>query len=106
MTQGAVNKATASIGREEAAYRGHTAYTRGFLLAYDALVYGVNSPLAWHCPLRTLVTCYDDNVSARHLDVGVATGILLDRCTFPTARPALTLMDLNPNSLALAARRL
>ncbi|HEX4831251.1 MAG TPA: class I SAM-dependent methyltransferase [Trebonia sp.] len=95
-----------TIDRAGPAYRGHAAYSRGFLLAYDALVYGVNSPLAWRCPLGRLVALYDECASARHIDVGVATGILLDRCTFPSARPSLTLMDLNPNSLAQAGRRL
>jgi hypothetical protein len=31
---------------------------------------------------------------------------LLDECRFPSRRPEITLMDLNPNSLASAARRI
>ena len=61
---------------------------------------------SWRCPKARLVEHYDDNVSARHLDIGVATGALLDACQFPVADPQIALMDLNPNSLAAAARRL
>jgi SAM-dependent methyltransferase len=49
---------------------------------------------------------YNAFVSGRHLDIGVATGCLLDECRFPVAAPEITLMDLNPNSLGRAARRL
>ncbi|MFE0426178.1 class I SAM-dependent methyltransferase [Streptomyces sp. NPDC058953] len=66
----------------------------------------MNSPLTWRCPKRRLIELYDSEVSARHLDVGVATGVLLDECRFPGPRPAVTLMDLNPASLATASHRL
>jgi len=36
----------------------------------------------------------------------VATGTILDHCTFPASNPRLALMDLNPNSLAAAAKHL
>lgn len=49
---------------------------------------------------------YDANLSGNHLDVGVASGKVLDEATFPVAEPRLTLMDLNPNSLRTASRRL
>jgi hypothetical protein len=45
-------------------------------------------------------------VSANHLDVGVGTGYFLDQCRFPSSSPAISLLDLNPNSLAITARRL
>ncbi|HEX4306007.1 MAG TPA: class I SAM-dependent methyltransferase [Solirubrobacterales bacterium] len=81
-------------------------YTRGFLSVYDAVVYGFNSPVPWRCPKARVVAHYDANVSARHLDIGVGTGTPLDACRFPVAAPEVTLMDLNPNSLAAASRRL
>src|SRR5262245_53778238 len=45
-------------------------------------------------------------ITADHLDVGVRTGYCLDRCRFPDPRPRLALLDLNPNSLRVAAHRL
>ncbi|GGW92526.1 methyltransferase [Streptomyces malachitofuscus] len=87
-------------------HAGQAVYTRSFLRAYNAFVYGFNSPLAWRCPKDRLVGLYDRHVSARHLDVGVGTGLLLDLCRFPSPDPSLTLMDLNSNSLAAAASRL
>lgn len=38
--------------------------------------------------------------------VSARTGGLLDACHFPVPAPAITLMDLNPNTLEVAARRL
>jgi hypothetical protein len=38
--------------------------------------------------------------------VGVGTGFFLDRCAWPTNRPRIGLMDLNPNCLEAASRRL
>jgi SAM-dependent methyltransferase len=49
---------------------------------------------------------YNRFLGRRHLDVGVGTGWYLDRSTWPVARPEITLLDLNENSLSLAARRL
>ncbi|HEX3785825.1 MAG TPA: class I SAM-dependent methyltransferase [Pseudonocardiaceae bacterium] len=85
---------------------GQALYTRSFLRAYDTLVYQVNSPLTWRCPKHRLIALYNRHVSGRHLDVGVATGVLLDECRFPIPRPELRLMDLNPDSLAAASHRL
>ncbi|MGW6317605.1 class I SAM-dependent methyltransferase [Streptomyces sp. NPDC055099] len=95
-----------TVDRGSPAHRGQALYTRGFLRAYDFLVYGINSPLTWRCPKRRIVELYDRHVSAHHLDIGVATGLLLDQCRYPSPAPDLTLMDLNPHSLATAAHRL
>jgi SAM-dependent methyltransferase len=96
----------ATVDRLDPAHAGQALYTRSFLQLYDAVVYGFNSPVLWRCPKARVVALYDANVSARHLDIGVATGALLDACRFPAAAPELTLMDLNPNSLAAASARL
>jgi SAM-dependent methyltransferase len=98
--------AASTIDHLDPAHAGQAVYTRGFLSVYDAVVYGFNSPYLWRCPKARVVAHYDANVSARHLDVGVATGALLDACRFPVTAPELTLMDLNPNSLAAASARL
>jgi ubiquinone/menaquinone biosynthesis C-methylase UbiE len=94
------------VDRADPAYAGQAFYTRGSLVLYDAFAYGFNSTILWRCPKSRLVELYDANVSARHLDIGVATGRLLDECRFPVPAPEITLMDLNPNSLAAAAGRL
>lgn len=88
------------------AYRGQAIYRRSFLTIYDALTYDFNYPVLWRCSKARLADLYAANVSPRHLDVGVATGRLLDECRFPTSDPQITLMDLNANSLATASRRL
>ncbi len=49
---------------------------------------------------------YDEHVTARHLDIGVGSGYLLDKCRYPTPAPDITLMDLNPNSLEAAGKRI
>jgi hypothetical protein len=98
--------AASTIDHLDPAHAGQAVYTRGFLSVYDAVVYGFNSPYLWRCPKARVVAHYDANVSARHLDVGVATGALLDACCFPVPAPELTLMDLNPKSLAAASARL
>ena len=52
-----------------------------------------------------MLDLYNEHVTANHLDVGVATGYFLARCRFPGA-PRLALMDLNPNCLEAAVKRL
>jgi SAM-dependent methyltransferase len=96
----------ATIDRDDPAHAGQAVYTRGFLSAYDAFVYGFNHPVLWRCSKARLVEHYDEHLSARHLDIGVATGALLDAATFPVPAPEVTLMDLNPNSLAAASARI
>ena len=96
----------ATVERGDPAHAGQAVYGRAFLSVYDAIVYGFNSPVLWRCPKARLIEHYDAHLSARHLDIGVATGALLDAARFPVAAPEITLMDLNPNSLSAASRRL
>ena len=84
---------------------GHAVYTRRVLAHYDLLVLGLSNRFIWRCPTRNLLDLYDRNVSSNHLDVGVGTGFFLDRCRFPSTPPRLALMDLNPNCLDVARRR-
>jgi hypothetical protein len=100
MTQEAI------VDRSNPAYAGQAGYTSIGLKAYDFVVYRFTGPVLWRCTGKQLVEFYDEHVSARHLDVGVATGALIDRARFPVPEPDITLMDLNPNSLAFAAGRL
>jgi SAM-dependent methyltransferase len=60
----------------------------------------------WRCPTPALRALYGRNVSACHIDIGVGTGYFLDKAKWPVPNPAITLVDLNPNSLDAAARRI
>jgi SAM-dependent methyltransferase len=85
---------------------GQAAYSPLVLRIYDWYVLGLSNHLLWRCPTAALRRLYDRNVSARHLDLGVGTGYYLDRAAWPVADPAVTLVDLNRNSLAAASRRI
>jgi len=89
----------------EAVHAGQAVYTKPMLAVYDLLVFRGNCPFVWRCPAHHILDLYNRFVSANHLDVGVGTGYFLDRCRFPGRQPRLGLLDLNPNSLEFAARR-
>ncbi|OLE24473.1 MAG: hypothetical protein AUG44_19120 [Actinobacteria bacterium 13_1_20CM_3_71_11] len=73
---------------------------------YDLLVMRLITPGVWRCPRRELVDLYSRNLGARHLDLGPGTGLFLDICPFPVAQPRVALVDLNENSLRVAAARI
>lgn len=85
---------------------GAAVYNRATLLAYDLWVLGLSNRYAWHCPTPSLLAHFESHVGARHLDIGVGTGYLLNHCRFPVADPVVVLADLNPASLAAAAHRI
>ena len=93
------------VARDDPTYAGQAVYTSGFLRFYDTFVLRFNGGLLWRCPPSRLVRLYDENVASPHLDIGVGSGYLLDKCRFPTQSPDITLMDLNPNSLEAASKR-
>jgi SAM-dependent methyltransferase len=95
-----------ALSPDDPAYAGQARYTAGFLRVYDTVVLRFNGSLVWRCPARRLVRLYNEHVSGRHLDIGVGTGYLLDKCRWPTQSPDITLMDLNPTPLEVAAKRL
>jgi hypothetical protein len=84
---------------------GQSPYNRLLLAVYDPYV-RFNYRFLWGCPPRQVLDLYNEHVSGNHLDIGVATGTILDYCEFPTSSPRLALMDLNPNSLHAASKRL
>jgi SAM-dependent methyltransferase len=92
--------------QQDASAAGQAVYSPFVLSVYDILVLGISNRFLWRCPTPGLVDLYNRNLGARHLDIGVGTGYFLDRATWPVARPEITLLDLNPNSLAAAARRI
>lgn len=85
---------------------GAAVYNRATLLAYDLWVLGLSNRYAWACPTPVLLEHFSRHAGARHLDIGVGTGYLLRHARFPVARPDIVLADLNPASLAAAARRI
>nr|VFK09723.1 MAG: Methyltransferase domain-containing protein [Candidatus Kentron sp. LPFa] len=85
---------------------GQAAYTKRNLNLYDFLVHGITGPFFWRCPPRRLEDLYEKHITANHLDVGIGSGYLLDRCHFPSPAPRVVLMDLNPNALAFVSKRI
>lgn len=81
---------------------------------YDVGVYGIWNPRVWQCPTEHITAFYRDNVREIHLEAGCGTGYLPAHCGRSEAwrraaaqgRPALTLLDFSPSSLAWSARRL
>jgi len=84
--------------------RAHAVYTPAALRVYDFVVHGLSNRLAWRCPTSRVVSLYEDNVSANHLEAGVGTGLFLDRAA--TGFRRLVLADINEHCLDRAARRL
>lgn len=109
--------------------QGAKIYVPLVLRFYDWWVLGISNTYAWRCPtVDVLLPFFRANFRKRHLDIGVGTGY------FPAAAVAsekknhqklkkqgrggrgeqedddqeheLTLVDLNPNSLAAAAQRI
>lgn len=94
----------AMLERDDPAYRGQARYTPLALKLYDPVLFTAVT-VVWRCSVRRMVRFYDENAAAKHLDIGVGTGALIDRAEFPTAEPDITLMDLNANCLKAASRR-
>jgi 2-polyprenyl-3-methyl-5-hydroxy-6-metoxy-1,4-benzoquinol methylase len=85
---------------------GQAIYTPGTLRVYDIFVLGISNQFIWKCPSSRIDAHYNANVSGNHLEVGVGTGYFPDRCAFSVAQPRIGLMDLNPNTLNFASRRI
>jgi ubiquinone/menaquinone biosynthesis C-methylase UbiE len=85
---------------------GQALYSRAFLSIYDRVALGFFCHFVWKCPSRHVLELYNRHVSANHLDAGVGTGYFLDHCNLPAANPRLAILDLNPNSLEKAGKRL
>ena len=85
---------------------GQAVYTRGTLSVYDIVVLGISNSFIWKCPSIRIEQHYNENVSDNHLEVGVGTGYFPDRSQFPSQKPRIGLMDMNPNTLAFASKRI
>jgi SAM-dependent methyltransferase len=85
---------------------GQAVYSGRILAIYDTAVLRIAQPFAWRCPSKRILGLYNTHGSSDHLDIGVGTGFFLDRCRFDDADPRITVLDMNANSLAAAAKRL
>ena len=94
------------MSTSDAVEAGQAVYSPLVLRVYDWFVLGFSNRLLWRCPTPHLRALYDRNVSARHIDIGVGTGYFLAKAKWPVADPAITLVDLNPNSLKAATKRI
>ena len=81
-------------------------YTKRVLSFYDLLVIRFENTWVWRCPSQKILAFYNQQISGRHLDVGVGSGYYLDKCQFPIPQPTIGLLDLNPNSLQATAQRI
>jgi hypothetical protein len=75
------------------------------LLLYDVWVHGVSDRFAWKVSPQRLVDLYSSHISSNHLEIGVGTSLLLNKCKSPGFR-RLMLGDLNESALAKSSRRL
>ena len=91
---------------QEQVEAGQAVYSKSVLSIYDVVVLGFSNRLLWKCPSQRIKQLYNQHVTANHLDVGVGTGYFLDRCRFPSEAPRVGLMDLNPNTLEFASKRI
>lgn len=91
---------------EESVRRGQAIYAPWSLALYDTVVHRFSNTFLWRCPTHQLERLYDRNISERHVDIGVGTGLFLARAHWPAAKPEITLVDLNPHCLERASRRI
>jgi SAM-dependent methyltransferase len=84
---------------------GAETYGWAALALYDISVTWLNNRYVWHCPAAVINRQYNAYVTVRHLEVGVGTGYHLARARW-SGRAAITLADLNENSLRWTARRI
>lgn len=84
--------------------KGQAIYNKFVLSIYDSWVLGFSNSYLWRCPTKFLREFYAKYSSLNHMDVGVGTGYYPDRCLSGGNR-RLALLDLNPNSLEVAAGR-
>lgn len=86
--------------------RGAAFYSKSTLTWYDFVLFKIFNPLVWKCSTSHLHDLYRTHMTGNHLDVGTGTGYFLNHNPFPIGQPRLALMDLNPNCLETASRRL
>lgn len=86
--------------------RGQQVYNKFTLAVYDVVLFKILTGPVWGLSTEKLLTLYNDHITNNHLDVGVGSGFLLDKCKYPSSQPRLTLMDLNQDCLNHSSKRL
>ncbi|OMI35143.1 class I SAM-dependent methyltransferase [Streptomyces sparsogenes] len=100
------NPHSAADRREQDIHAGQASYSKGLLTIYDFMVLGLSCRFAWGCTKTEIMRNYQSALGARHLEIGAGTGYFPDKAQFPVPRPEITLLDLNPKTLAFSSRRL
>ncbi|KAI0324711.1 S-adenosyl-L-methionine dependent methyltransferase [Cubamyces sp. BRFM 1775] len=86
-----------------------TIYTKLMLRVYDFIVLNLSNRFAWRCSTpNTLIPFYQKHLGEHaHLEAGVGTGYYPAASVDKLSKTKLvTLLDLNPNTLAMAETRL
>ncbi|AKJ29040.1 class I SAM-dependent methyltransferase [Caldimonas brevitalea] len=81
-------------------------YDTSALNFYDIFVHGFCNRFAWQCSTETLIAQYNQLVTGNHLEVGVGTAFLIDKCRVPGRNPRLGIMDFSKQCLTHSAKRL
>lgn len=85
--------------------KGAGIYTPFILKLYDVWVLNISNNYAWRCNTdKILLPHFQQNIAKNHLDIGVGTGYYLAKSN--DISDTITLLDLNPNSLAAAKKRI
>lgn len=84
---------------------GAAVYNKFVLRIYDVLVVHLSNTYVWRCHRDRIIELYDENLGARHCDIGPGTGWYLAHAQ-KTPDATVTLLDINTNSLASASARL
>jgi len=92
-----VDKATAA---------GAASYSSFTLLFYDLVVMGFENKFIYTLPTSLTLEHYNKHVSDNHLEIGVGSGYYLAKCSFPSEKPSITLLDLNRDCLKATSRRI
>jgi 2-polyprenyl-3-methyl-5-hydroxy-6-metoxy-1,4-benzoquinol methylase len=81
-------------------------YDTSALNFYDVFVHGFCNRFAWECPTETLINQYNELASGNHLEAGVGTGYLIDKCTLSASNQRLGILDFSRKCLSYSAKRL
>jgi ubiquinone/menaquinone biosynthesis C-methylase UbiE len=106
MTHHVEQPGTAPATNHDAVQDGYKAYHGRALSFYDTFVFRGSLPRFWRCPLETLTELYTRSLGARHLELGVGTGYLMEHSRFPVSNPKITLVDMNEATLDYTAQRM
>jgi SAM-dependent methyltransferase len=92
--------------KHDAVRDGYKVYQGSVLSFYNMFVFHGSLPLCWRCPRENLTELYTRSLGARHLELGVGTGYLMEHSRFPVANPKITLVDMNEATLDYTAQRM